>query len=54
MLLRVKYKPSKSDLNTTAPGKAMVKEVEHGWTLTLTIEFIRQIKDMGFLPLGVA
>ena len=40
MLLRGNYKPSKSDLNTAAMEKAMVKEVEHRWKLTLTIDFI--------------
>ena len=54
MPLRGNQKSANSDLNVSALEKAMDKEVEYGWSLPITINSIRHIKDVGFIPLGVA
>ena len=51
MILRGNHK---KNLNKTALEKEMDKDVEHGWSIPLTIDLIRHIKYAGVVPLGVA
>ena len=54
MILRGKHKSPQSVLNAAALNKAISKEIDHGWALTLTIEYLQSIKNEGVVPLGVA
>ena len=54
MLLRGNHKSERSALNAAALEKEIDKEVEHVWTLILTIESIHYIKNAGVVPLGVS
>ena len=35
-------------------NRAIIKEIDHGWAFTLTIEYLQRIKKTGVVPLGVA
>ena len=54
MLLRGKHKPGKSMLNAYALETEMDKEVKYVWTLPLKIYSVRQVNEVGVVPLGVA
>ena len=54
MLLRRNHKSVKSGLNAEVLEKEIDKDVEHVWELTLTIDSIRHIKNMGIILLEVA
>ena len=54
MILRGNHKSSHSVLNEAALNKATSKEIDHGWALTLTIEYIQSIANAGVIPLEVA
>ena len=54
MILRGNHKYSQSVLNAAALDKAIIKEIDHGWALPLTIESLQSIKNAGVVPLGVA
>ena len=54
MILRGNHKSYHSVLNSADPDKAISKEIDHGWALTPTIESLQNIKNAGFVPLGVA
>ena len=53
MILRENHKPSHSELNSAALDKAIIKEIDHGWVLPLTIESQQNIKNLGVVPLGL-
>ena len=54
MILRGNHKYSQSVLNAAALNKAISKETDHGWALTLTIESLQSINNAGVVLLGVA
>ena len=54
MILRGNHKSPHSELNPAELYKAIIKEIDHVWTLTLTIEFLQNTKNTGVVPLGVA
>ena len=54
MILRGNHISSHSVLNSFVLDKAISKEIEHGWALTLAVESLQNIKNEGVLPLGVA
>ena len=54
MIPRGNHKSSQSVLNAAAANKAMSKEIDHGWALPLTIEYLQSTKNAGVVPLGVA
>ena len=54
MILRGNHKSSHSVLNSAVLDKDTSKDIDHGWALTLTIESLQNIKNVGALPLGVA
>ena len=54
MVLRGNHTSSQSVLNAAALNKAIIKEIDHGWELPLTIEYLQSIKNAGVVPLGVA
>ena len=53
MILRGNHKSPQSVLNASALNKYISKEIDHGWALTLTIESLQSIKNVGVEPLGV-
>ena len=54
MILRGNHKLSHSVLNSAALDKAISKEIDHGWALPLTIEYLKNIKNAGVMTIGVA
>ena len=54
MILRGNCKSSHSVLNLAALDKAICKDIDHGWSLPLTIESLQKIINTGVMPLGVA
>ena len=54
MILRGNHKSSHSVLNSASLEKAISKDIDHGWALPLTIEYLQSIKNSGVVPLGVA
>ena len=54
MILRVNHKSSHSVLNSATLDKAISKDIDRGWALPLTIEYLKNIKNAGVVPLGVA
>ena len=50
MILRGNHKSSQSVLNAAALNKAISKEIDHGWALTLTIESLQSIKMQESCP----
>ena len=54
MILRGNHKSSQSVFNAAAHNNAISKEIDHGWALLLTIEYLQSIKNTGIVPLGVA
>ena len=53
MILRGNHKSSHSVLNTAALDKAISKDIDHVWALSLTIKYLQSIKNAGVMPLGV-
>ena len=41
-------------MNSYATGKSMSKEVDHGWTLPIKVGYLKNTKNAGVVPLGVA
>ena len=41
-------------LNAAALNKAISKDIDHGWALPLTIEYLQSIKNAVVIPLGVS
>ena len=54
MILRGNHKSSQPVLNAAALNKTISKDIDHGWSLPLTIEYLKSIKNAGVVPLGVA
>ena len=54
MILRGNHESSQSVLNAAVLNKAISKEIDYVWALTLTIESLQSIKKSGVVPLGVA
>ena len=54
MILRGDHKLSHSEMNSAALDKSINKDIDHGWALPLTIKFLKNIKNAGVIPLGVA
>ena len=50
MILRGNHKSSQSVLNAAALNKAISKEIDHGWALSLTIENLQSIKMQESFP----
>ena len=53
MILRGNHKSSHSVLNSAALDKAISNEIDHGWALPFTIEYLQNIKNTGVVPLEV-
>ena len=54
MILGWNHKSSHSLLNSATIDKYISKCIYHGWALLITIESLQNIKNVGFVPLGVA
>ena len=54
MILRGNHKSSLSELNSSALDKSINKEIDHIWSLPITIESLQNISNAGVVPLGVA
>ena len=54
MILRGDHKSSHSEMNSAEIDKAISKYIDHGWALPLTIEYLKNIKNTGVVPMGVA
>ena len=53
MILSGNNKPSHSEMNSDALEKSIRKEIDHGCTLPLTIGYLQNIKNTGFVSLLV-
>ena len=54
MIIRGNHKSSQSVPNAAALKKSIIKDIDHGWALPLTIESLQSVKNAGVVPLGVA
>ena len=54
MILRGNHKSAKENISSTALEKSMGTEVEHGWSLPLTIYSFCHIINAGAIPIGVS
>ena len=52
MIIKGNHKSCHSVLKSSALEKAIIKEIDHGWELPLTIESLQNIKNTGVVPLG--
>ena len=54
MILRGNHKSSHSELNSDTLEKSIRKDIDHVWSLLLTIKYLQNIKNAGFVPLEVS
>ena len=53
MILRGNHKSSHSVLKSAALEKSISKDIDPGWALPPTIEYLKRIKNAGVVPLEV-
>ena len=53
MILRGNHKSSHSELKRSALDKDIIKDIDHIWSLTSTIESLQNVKNAGVVTLGV-